>query len=351
MKVFSKALNLKHQHYIKYDIIESMDIYLINNPVDFYGMDYGFIAWLLIDKKNDLNILVEIGPAAAIDIVKDTIDTLGIEKIDYILLTHIHLDHAGGLGHILKYYPDAMVYASEKGRRHIVEPDKLWESSVKVLGKKLTDAYQRTIGIPEKNVLKENPTIEGLSIIETPGHAPHHVTFIFEREGVQLIFCGEAAGMIYGRAERKLVLDEGVDNETDFIYLYPATIYRFEFEVSDNSLKKLISLAQDKNCYLFYSHYGVAEDGKKMLEANHAQLIFWKDMLEREVKARLDEGKNPLDLEFLKEITNHLIESDPHLGDYANYNEDVKRAQFRYILNSVYGIADWAVRNSQIVQD
>jgi glyoxylase-like metal-dependent hydrolase (beta-lactamase superfamily II) len=351
MKVFSKALNLKHQHYIKYEIVDSMDIYLINNPVDFYGMDYGFIAWLLIDKKNDLNIVVEIGPAAAIDIVKDTIDTLGVEKIDYILLTHIHLDHAGGLGHILKYYPEAMVYASEKGRKHIVYPDKLWESSVKVLGKKLTDAYQKTIGISEKNVLKEKPIIEGLSIIETPGHAPHHETFIFEREGSQLIFCGEAAGMIYGIDERKLVLDEGIDSEPDFIYLYPATIYRFEYEVSENSLKKLISSAQDENCYLFYSHYGIAENGKNMLESHLVQLTLWKDMITREVSARIEEGMDPLEKEFLKGITQHLIESDPYLGDYVNYKEDVRRAQYRYILNSVYGIADWAVRNNHIAQN
>jgi len=345
MKVFSKALNQNHQHYFQYDIIDSMDIYLINNPVDFYGMNYGFAAWLLVDNKNGINILVEIGPAAAIDIVQDTIETLGVKKIDFILLTHIHLDHAGGLGHILKYYPEAMVYASEKGRKHIIEPDKLWDSSVKVLGKRLTDAYQKTIGIPEKNVLKDKPSIEGLSIIKTPGHAPHHETFIFEREGVQLIFCGEAAGMIYGRAERKLVLGDGIDNEPDFIYLYPATIYRFEYDVSDNSLKKLISLAHDENCYLFYSHYGAAEDGKKMLEANHAQLVFWKDMIEKEVKKRIENEENPLDMEFLKEITFQLMKSDLHLKDYVHYREDVKRAQFRYILNSVYGIADWAIRN------
>lgn len=347
MKVLSKSLGKKHQHFIQYNIIDSMDIFLINNPVDFYGMDYGFIAWLLVDKKNDVNILVEIGPAAAVDIVKETIDYLGIERIDYILLTHIHLDHAGGLGHILKYYPDAMVYASKLGRKHIVEPDKLWDSSVKVLGKKLTDAYQKVIGIPEKNVLKEKPMIEGLSIIETPGHAPHHETFIFEREGAQLIFCGEAAGMIYGLAERELVLEEGAVNEPTHIYLYPATIYRFEYDVSENSIRKLISLAQKENCYLFYSHYGVAEKGKMMLEANYTQLSLWKDMIAKAVNSRLDMGDDPLDKTFLKGLTDKLIETDPYLSDYSNYKKDVKRAQYRYILNSVYGIADWAVRNNQ----
>ncbi|MFA5527888.1 MAG: MBL fold metallo-hydrolase [Peptostreptococcales bacterium] len=343
MRVISAKLQEKYQHYFKYEVLKDVNIYLINAPVNSPGLEYIFLSFLIEDKKNNKNILIEVGPGSSSATLHRTIESIGVQKIDYILLTHIHADHAGGIGHLIKYYPEAMVYAQEKGRKHLINPDRLWEGSIKALGKELTDAYDRMLGVPEKNILHEEPKIEGLTILDTPGHASHHNSFVLDKEGIQLIFSGEACGMIYGDEERKLVIKEGIDAKPAYTYLYPAAIPRFEYAIYEGSLNKLINIAQD-NCYIFYSHYGVAMNGKTMLDLHKNQIRLWRDIAIEETKEYIDSGHTELNDAFIKKVTQRILEEDQLLEDYKNYRQEVQRFQYTYIYGSVHGFVDWAMR-------
>ncbi|MDD4297364.1 MAG: MBL fold metallo-hydrolase [Ruminiclostridium sp.] len=343
MRILSEKLQEKYQHYVKYEVLKDVNIYLINAPVDSLGLEYIFLSFLIEDKKNDKNILIEVGPASASDTLDKTIKNIGINKIDYILLTHIHADHAGGIGHIIKYYPEAMIYAQEKGRKHLINPDRLWEGSIKALGKELTDAYDRMIGVPEKNILNEEPKIEGLTILDTPGHASHHNSFVFNKDGIQLIFSGEACGMIYGKEERKLVLEEGIDHQPAYTYLYPAAIPRFEYDIYEGSLNKLIDIAQE-DCYIFYSHYGAAMNGKAMLDFHKDQIQLWRDIAIEETREYINSGHTQLEDAFIKKVTQRILEEDKFLKDYNNYRKEIQEFQYSYIYGSVHGFVDWAMR-------
>ena len=95
-----------------------------------------------------MTLLVDPGPASTIPYLVERLDELGIRTIDYILLTHIHLDHAGGTGQLLRHFPGAKVNCHPKGIPHMVAPQKLWEESIKVLGK-VAEAYGEMAPVPE----------------------------------------------------------------------------------------------------------------------------------------------------------------------------------------------------------
>ena len=68
------------------------------------------------------------------DLLIDAITALGVDHLDYICLTHIHLDHAGAIGHLVRHFPDALVVCHPKGASHLVDPERLWQGTVKTLG-------------------------------------------------------------------------------------------------------------------------------------------------------------------------------------------------------------------------
>jgi glyoxylase-like metal-dependent hydrolase (beta-lactamase superfamily II) len=122
-------------------------------------------------------VLVDPGPTSSIQAV---LDALGDREPRAILLTHIHLDHAGATGTLVQRFPDLRVYVHEIGARHMVDPSKLLPSAARLYGDRMERLWGEFVPVPERNVtaLTGGEEVEGFEVLYTPGHASHHVSYL-----------------------------------------------------------------------------------------------------------------------------------------------------------------------------
>lgn len=228
------------------------------------GFENFLSAWLIRDEKRGQTVLVETGPASSVPKLLDDLKALGADRIDYLIYTHIHLDHSGGAGQFHEKNPDTGIIAPLGGRAHLIAPDRLYEASVATLGADLVESYGKPVPLPGGAFAKEMP--EGLTIINTPGHAPFHDSYLYELGGKSILFPGEAAGFF-------CKLPDGS------AYQRPATPHKFFYDTAIESLDRLLEIAEvDIVCY---PHYGcaVSEDAKTALTNAKRQLLLWKDVI------------------------------------------------------------------------
>lgn len=143
-------------------------------------------CWLVGD------VVIDPGPAVSLDPV---VEALGGEAPRAILLTHIHLDHAGGTGTLVRRWPDVPVYVHERGARHLAEPSRLMDSAERLYGDQMDRLWGEMAPIPEANLrpLSGGETVEGFRVEYTPGHASHHVSYLHLDSG--MAFTGDTAGV------------------------------------------------------------------------------------------------------------------------------------------------------------
>ena len=285
------------------------NLYLIdlNGPLE--GFRKFISAWVC--RIDGVTLLVDPGPASTIPYLVERMDELGIRTIDYILLTHIHLDHAGGTGQLLQRFPDAKVNCHPKGIPHMVAPQKLWEESKKVLGK-VAEAYGEMAPVPESNISsRERIDLGGISIevIETPGHAAHHVSY---RMG-DILFAGEVGGVY-------VPLDKG-------FHVRPATPPPFQHEIFLDSIAKAAALDVSLVCL---GHYGCRHDAAALFERARRQLDFWVATAERHFKA----GSEPYEETVLAD----LIALDPDMAGWQSLPKDIQARERSFCINSIRGI-------------
>ena len=164
------------------------NLILLNLPQTMEGFNPFIGSWIVTGKPC---IVVDVGPASSVRLLIDFLRTRNIRRVDYVLLSHIHIDHAGGIGPFLQAFPDARVVVHERGVRHVVEPGKLWEGSVQTLGN-MAEAYGEIAPAPESALIPHTQCkVDGLTVLKTPGHAPHHLAFAYRGT----LFAGEAAGI------------------------------------------------------------------------------------------------------------------------------------------------------------
>ena len=145
--------------------------------------------------------LVDPGPGTCLDTLRGSLGAQGVAVADVrtILLTHIHLDHAGATGSLLKENPAVTVYVHERGARHMVDPSKLLASATRLYGDDMDRLWGEFLPVPESNVRTlaggERITVEDreLDVAYTPGHASHHVSYFDRSSGVA--FVGDTAGI------------------------------------------------------------------------------------------------------------------------------------------------------------
>jgi glyoxylase-like metal-dependent hydrolase (beta-lactamase superfamily II) len=138
------------------------------------------------------DVLVDPGPARTSERL---LAALGDQRPRALLLTHIHLDHAGASGTLARRWPDLEVYVHERGARHLIDPSRLLDSAGRLYGDEMEQLWGRTLPVPERLVtaLKGGEDVLGFDVAYTPGHAKHHVCYRHAETG--LAFCGDTAGV------------------------------------------------------------------------------------------------------------------------------------------------------------
>ena len=137
-------------------------------------------------------VIVDPGPSSSVETL---IDRLGPTEPRALLLTHIHLDHAGATGVLCRRYPKLKVYVHELGAPHLVDPSKLLKSAGRLYGDDMWELWGEVAPVPEERItaLRGGETVEGFRVAYTPGHASHHVSYLHEDSGDAYV--GDVAGV------------------------------------------------------------------------------------------------------------------------------------------------------------
>lgn len=209
-------------------------------------------SWLC--ETGNCTVVVDPGPLSTIPHLVKELRRLGVERLDHILLSHIHIDHAGGSGALLQEFPEATVICHPEGVRHLVAPEKLWEGSRKVLGR-LAELYGEIVPVPAGRILFSEEIAGGeIRAFLTPGHAQHHCCYLVD----DLLFGGEVAGV---RCE-----------VPGAIYIRPATPPRFMLGVALDSIDRMMALKPRR---MVFAHYGQVDTAMEHLRIARNQLNLW----------------------------------------------------------------------------
>jgi glyoxylase-like metal-dependent hydrolase (beta-lactamase superfamily II) len=214
-------------------------------------------------------VLIETGSQSSVPALLAALDTIGLgpEELAGVAVTHIHLDHAGGVGDVARAFPSATVYVHEKGARHLADPTRLIDSASRVYGPLLDSLYGRMdpTDASRLHVVADGEEIavgpaRTLVAVDSPGHAKHHVGFHDSTSGV--LFAGDAVGV-------KLP-DGGV--------LRPATPPPdFDLALALNSLQKF---AARRPSAIALAHYGLLESPEDLLAEAEETLRQWAETAE-----------------------------------------------------------------------
>ena len=259
-------------------------------------------------------LLVDPGPAASLSQLIRGLDALGIGRPDAILLTHIHLDHAGVAGHLCDRWPAVPIICHRSAIKHLVDPARLWQGSLKTLGA-TARAYGEIRPVPaERLVDAETCRSWGLRAVATPGHAPHHVSFLVD----DVLFAGEAGGVFYAMGGAQ--------------YLRPATPPRFFLETHLESIDRLSAIGHMRFCY---GHFGLTEDAPRLLAAHRRQLLAWRNLVAETMQTGLK------DLALIDACRHRLLQSDPLLASFAAMPAATQRREAGFLNNSIRGVVGY----------
>ncbi len=222
-------------------------------------------------------VLVETGSQSSVPVVLDALAGLGLGADDLagVMVTHIHLDHAGGVGDMARAFPNATVYVHEKGARHLADPSRLIASAAQVYGPLLDSLYGRLEPTPQSrlHVLADGEEVvvgpgRALTVVDSPGHAKHHVGLHDSESGI--LFVGDAVGV--------RLPDVGV--------LRPATPPPdFDLEQALNSLRRF---AIRRPSALALAHYGLLPEPDEILAEAEGMLRQWAETAEVAYRAGED---------------------------------------------------------------
>jgi glyoxylase-like metal-dependent hydrolase (beta-lactamase superfamily II) len=137
-------------------------------------------------------VLIDPGPTSSMD---NLIEALDGEQPRALLLTHIHLDHAGAAGSLVRRWPELPVYVHERGARHLADPTKLLASAERLYGDQMERLWGEVARVPEANLnpLRGGEEVLGFRVAYTPGHASHHVSYLHPPSG--RAFVGDTAAV------------------------------------------------------------------------------------------------------------------------------------------------------------
>jgi glyoxylase-like metal-dependent hydrolase (beta-lactamase superfamily II) len=200
--------------------------------------------------------LFDCGPASCVPALKERLRERGLElqEVRHLLLSHIHLDHAGAAGVLVREHPELQVHVSPVGAPHLVDPARLEQSARRLYGDEFDTLWGELAPVPRENVRETGDRILGLDCFPSPGHASHHVCYVDE-DGV--LYAGDAAG---------------VRIQPSPFVLPPTPPPEFDLQAWESTLDELERRDPQR---LALIHFGVAGDPREHLAELRQRLRAW----------------------------------------------------------------------------
>ena len=250
--------------------------------------------------------IVDTGTNASVPKILDGLSELGRSpaEVRYVLLTHIHLDHAGGAGLLMEHCPNAQLVVHPRGVRHMVDPTKLWEGTVEVYGAVQADAlYGRIRPIDPARIIeaKDETTLDlgarTLRFLDTPGHARHHVVIADSATGH--VFAGDIFGISYRE----------YDNNGQAFVVPTSSPTQFEPEAAHKSLGRITGLAPEA---VYLTHYSQVRGIPRLAQMMHRLIDAYVAVAQAEREPRPERHaalKRGLERVILEEADRHGLRS------------------------------------------
>jgi glyoxylase-like metal-dependent hydrolase (beta-lactamase superfamily II) len=225
------------------------NVYLID--VKMFGFSGWCSAYLVVGREKVA--LIDTGPATSIDVVRNGILKHGfdLKEITHIFITHIHFDHCGSAGILLKEMPEARVFAHPKVVKHLIDPSILMKN-IQEVGDKLVDRFGKLLPLPASRVqgFSDGEVMDlgngaRLKVIFTPGHATSNVTIVEEKNDG--IFVGDTPGIYLAKEEA----------------LFIPSPFGSDLKQTLKSLKMLTEIPAKR---LFFGHFGICDTPKEILK-------------------------------------------------------------------------------------
>jgi glyoxylase-like metal-dependent hydrolase (beta-lactamase superfamily II) len=228
---------------------------LRNIDLHFGGAEHA-IGVYLVDTDDGL-ALFDCGPSSTLPALDDGLARHGValEDVRHLLLSHIHLDHAGAAGRLVRRHPGLTVWVSQVGQPHLVDPSRLERSARRLYGDLFDELWGELLPVPAQNVRVADGDVLGWHAFPTPGHATHHVGYL--RDGTLL--AGDAAGVRMPGASYVLPVSPPPDLDVEGWHATVAEIRRRAPE------------------RLALIHFGVHEDVETHLDRLDQELDRWTE--------------------------------------------------------------------------
>ncbi|MGA9289747.1 MAG: MBL fold metallo-hydrolase [Anaerobacillus sp.] len=291
------------------------------NLIDLFDLNLEKRTGSYILHEEDLTI-IETSASPSIPYLLDGLADLNIElnSIKNIIVTHIHLDHAGGAGLFLQKCPNARVIVHPRGARHLENPAKLIQGAKAVYGKQFDELFDPIFPIPHDRliVMQDGDTLSigndrTLTFFDTPGHANHH--FSVHDSKTNGVFVGDTVGVYYPQLDFDLFLPSTSPNQ-------------FDPDAMMKSAEKISSLNPDA---IYFGHYGKSENPSEVMK----QLKFWlptfvqttKNLVQQAAERTFEERSVLLGQELLNVVRNELanrgVPDDHYVYHYISVDLNV----------------------------
>ena len=231
---------------------------LAPEPLDLRHLGRERVIGAYLVQTEDGLALNDCGPATCVPELKARLSERGLELTDlrHLLLSHIHLDHAGAAGVLVREHPGLQVHVSEVGAPHLIDPARLEASARRLYGDEFDTLWGELAPVPEQNVVVADTQVLGLACFPTPGHAFHHVCYL---GGDGTLYAGDAAGVRI--LPSSFVLPPTPPPEVD-LDAWASTLDEIEWR----GPKRLALI-----------HFGVADDPQRHLAELRERLEGWSE--------------------------------------------------------------------------
>ncbi|MCP4984278.1 MAG: MBL fold metallo-hydrolase [Gammaproteobacteria bacterium] len=285
------------------------------------------VASIYLIREGDEVAIIETGTFHSLDNVLATLEILGImgSQVKYVIPTHVHLDHAGGAGAMMKHFTEARLVIHPHGARHMIDPQKLISGTIDVYGEeKFRQLYGNIEAIAEERVIvaKDQDCLaleqRKLIFFDTPGHARHH--FCIYDETSSGVFSGDTFGVCYDAMKH---LERGLIPSTPPVQFDPPALRE--------SITRIMNFKPER---LYLTHYGEFVDPVAQVSSFNR----WIDSC-----IELCEKLNPVNQEFepgFREAYAEMILRGISAGDVS---DDIRRVLKGDILLNAQGLMHWWV--------